>query len=234
MAVLAQGLRKVTVDLRRVRPRPHASRVRLRHADDRIVLVRREAEPADDAPDGGVGRGHKRVRAKVDVEHRGVGSLHEDPLAVGIGLIDVLDGVADKRLNPLRVALVVLDLRLDVVLDGGEPLEVVVGELPEGGLKRPRVLQHPDADTVPRCLGSIRRADPPLGCPNLLALKLRLAGAIDLLVDVEEEVRAIAYQEAPCHGDAGSLQLLDLLEQGRHVDDNAVADHAFGASVQDP
>ena len=66
------------------------------HANDGLKLAGRQAQASCHAPNAGVGGGHKGVGPKVEVQHGGIGSLHQDTLAALVGLIHVVDGVAHK------------------------------------------------------------------------------------------------------------------------------------------
>ena len=77
-------------------------RVRLDDADRRPNRLRGDAQARTYAADGGRGRGHEGVRAKVDVEHQRVGALDEHLLALAERLVDVHDAVDDIRPQPLR------------------------------------------------------------------------------------------------------------------------------------
>jgi hypothetical protein len=56
------------------------------HTENCAILVRGEAEATDDATDGRVGGGDEGVGAEIDVQHRCIGSLHEDLLPGLVGL----------------------------------------------------------------------------------------------------------------------------------------------------
>ena len=62
---------------------------------------------------------------------------------------------------------------------------------------------------------------------------MRCLGSTPHLVQVEEQVRALADHQAPLRGHALPRERGELLEQARQVDDDAVADHALRAGVQD-
>ena len=76
--------------------RADARGVRLGDADDGLELVGREAEAGAHAAQRRVGGGDKRVGAKVEVEHGGVGALDEHPLARLVLLVDHVHGVGMK------------------------------------------------------------------------------------------------------------------------------------------
>lgn len=61
--------------------------------------------------------------------------------------------------------------------------------------------------------------------------ELRLARAVDLLVQVKQQVGAVRHQQPPVQLHALGAQLPHLLKQPGHVHHHAVADHVGGAPV---
>ncbi len=94
-----------------------------------------------------------------------------------------------------------------------EPLAEIIGL--EG-------VAEPDAD--PRRLVAVGGTDAPLGRPDLALAAL--AALVDAAVVGEDQMGGLAQEEAALGLDPPAVQPLDLLDQRRHVDDHAVADHA--------
>jgi len=105
----------------------------------------------------------------------------------------------------------------------------------QAGLGRPGggYLEHPDAEAVAGGLGGIGWTNTTLGCANLLALKLGLPGAIDLLVNIEEKMGTVADHQLVSDGDSCSLKLCNLCEEGGQVHHNTIPDHALGVFAKD-
>jgi hypothetical protein len=188
--------------LARKRPGADARDVGLRHADNGVDPRGADADPGRGRAGYGVRRGDEGIRAVVEVEQRALGSLEQDALARGEGLVDEERGVRDERPQPPRVALVaggdVLEGERLVVVHALQP-DVLLGE---GGLdllaQDLRVEQVLDADPDPGGLVGVGRPDPtPSGADLQLAEPL-LAGAVERDVPGHDQV-----------GVAGDAQRLD-------------------------
>ena len=149
-------------------------------------------------------------------------------------LVDHVHGVGDERGDALGVLLVRLDLRVDVVLEIVKPRGGVGGKGPELLRERLGVPDVPDADAVAGRLGRVGGADAALGGANLVSGELRLAQAVNLLVEVEEHVRAVGDDQARCVDlHPRLLEGIDLVEHTGEVDHHAVAHDALGLLVED-
>ena len=96
-----------------------------------------------------------------------------------------------------------------------------------------RVGEVADADAAPGDLVFVgrpdaarRRADLPLAAP-------RLGQQVEVAVVRQDQVRLVADEEPRADVDAVSRQLVDLGEQRGRIDDDAVADDAGDARMQD-
>jgi hypothetical protein len=141
--------------------------------------------------------------------------------------------VGDPRLHPLpRPAQIVDHLTPVHGRFGNQAVargDVVLHRLGE----RLGVRQIADADAaashlvlVGRTDPARRRADAPLAAP-------RFAEEIEVAVIRQDEVRLVADDEAIADADAGLRDLVDLGEQRLRIDDDAVADDAGDAVMQD-
>ena len=183
-----------------------------------------------------VRRGHERVGAVVDVEQRGLRALEDHELLVVERAVQQRGGVGDVLLEPVAVEQVLLGHRLQV--ERGVALERAQHELL--GLERGHDLlledllveQVLDADAQPRRLVGVAGADPALGRADLELAELRLAGVVEHQVVRHDHVRVGAHPQV-ADVDAALLQAVDLADQHGRVDDDAVADHAGRARVED-
>ena len=90
-----------------------------------------------------------------------------------------------------------------------------------------------DADAAPRDLVLVGRADAARGRPDLALAAPRLAQQVELAVIRQDQVRLVADHQAIADVDAGARQLVDLGEERLRIDDDAVADDAGDAVVED-
>ncbi len=89
----------------------------------------------------------------------------------------------------------------------------------------------PQAD--PPGLVGVGRSDPLEGGADLVVAPHRLGDRILRLVPREDQMGPAGHLE-PATGDPAGLEGVDLAEQGRQIDDDAVADHRHDVVVQDP
>ena len=113
-AARADLLAGLVVQLRREGPGADARRVGLGHAPDLLDVAR--ADAGADARGAGhrVRRGHEGIRAVVDVEHRRLGALEDNPAAVVERAVGERRGVGDVALEPVPEGEVLLGHRLEV------------------------------------------------------------------------------------------------------------------------
>mmetsp|Transcript_87022 Transcript_87022/g.280875 ORF Transcript_87022/g.280875 Transcript_87022/m.280875 type:complete len:311 (-) Transcript_87022:2-934(-) len=86
---------------------------------------------------------------------------------------------------------------------------------------------------IPDGLRGVRRADAALGGADGVAGGLGLQDAVDDLVAVEEDVRARGNENALDGARVELFQGVQLLHQGGHMANHAVADEVFATSVDD-
>ena len=99
--------------------------------------------------------------------------------------------------------------------------------------QRVGVRQVADANAAPRDLVLVGRADAARGRADLALAAPRLAQQVELAVIRQDQVRLVADEQPIADVDAGRRELVDLGEQRLRIDDDAVADDAGDAVVQD-
>ena len=170
-ADLADPLAELVVELGRERAGAHARGVRLGHAPHLVDRARPDAGAHAGRARHGVRRGHERIGAVVDVEHRALGALEDHELAPVERAPGDRRGVGDVRLEPVPELHVVLGHRVEVELR-------VLGERPQHqplGLERRVDLLAQDllveqvlhADAEPRRLVGVAGADAAPGGADL-------------------------------------------------------------------
>lgn len=130
--------------------------------------------------------------------------------------------------------LVTRDLILDVVLQQvSEPLVVAVGEAAElfGQLLLVEEIAH--ADAAASHLGAVGWADALPGGADEARAQFYLLQAIDHLVEIEDDVGAVADENALLGVEAMLLESLELLEERGDVDDTAGADEVDALRVDE-
>ena len=165
----------------------------------------------------------------VEVEQRALRSLEEDALAVVERPVDEQRGVGDERPQPLGEALVargdVVQLERLLLVDALQP-DVLLGErdldlLPQD-LGIEQVL---DPDPEPCRLVGVRGTDPTARRPDLQLAEPLLARAVDDDVPGHDQVR-VAGDPQRLSRDSAALEVVDLVQQHRGVDDAAGPEHA--------
>ena len=241
------------VELRRERTFADACRVRLDHADHAVDIARGETGADAGAAGRGIGRGHKGIRAEVDVEHRALGALKKDGLSVLLRFVEHRNGVAHVRSK----------LLLDDLIRGDEfiGVKLIVLDRAAGNIDRipfidTLVLEHAEfgvgvvhlfADKIEESfrkhvaatetgtgdLCGVRGADSATGGADLLA---GCAGGLFRLVErtmVEHHhLRTRGDEEAAFRLDPGGAESLDLLNEIQGVHHNTIADDANLAIVE--
>ena len=96
-----------------------------------------------------------------------------------------------------------------------------------------RVGQVADPDAAPRDLVLVGGADPARRRADLALAAARLAQQIEIAVVRQDEVRLVAHDQAVADVDPRGGKLVDLREERLRIHDDAVADHADDAVVQD-
>ena len=173
----------------------------------------------------------------VEVEERGLRALEEDVLAGGERVVHERDGVGDHRLDARRqlaevaVGDVVGRQRQPVVHLGQHKVLLLEHhlELLAEDLRVEQVL-HPQAHA--RRLVRVGGPDPPFGRAQRGLAEEALGDAVELLVVRHDQVGVAAHLQ-PGAIDAARLEAVDLLDQHRGVDDDAVADDGRDERVED-
>ena len=192
--------------------------------------------PTHAAPGHGVGRGHERIGAVVDVEHRPLCALEDDDLAVVQRPVGERRRIGDELLEAVAEGQVLVAHRLQV--QGRVAREWAQAQ--PLGLERGHDLLLEDllvehvlhADAQAGGLVGVARADAALRRADLELAELGLAGVVEHQVVGHDQVRVGADPQAADVDPVGP-QVVDLLGQHARVDDHAVADHAQLAGVED-
>ena len=206
----------------------------------RLTAVGGTPSPVQHPPAGMAG-GNVRVRPEVDVEQRPLRAFGQDPAPVVEGVVQVLGGVGDVRVDLLIELHVLVDDAVDV-----EPFRPVdVFENLVFGFDRPgelaaqnvAVQQVHDANAGPRKLVGVGRADAATGRPDLVVVcvggSLLLPRLFDRLVVGHDEVGVVGDLESIFHVETELLDLLDLVQNGLRVEHDPVSDDARHAFVKD-
>ncbi|TYZ62153.1 hypothetical protein PybrP1_009624, partial [[Pythium] brassicae (nom. inval.)] len=204
----------VVVQLGRERALAHARAVRLDNADDAVEPVRRDA-------------------AALNVEHRGIRALDEHALARDERVVEVLDRVDREAQHVVLDRAVLFNLGVRVRVQVRVVVLVELDLVAQLLAKVVKVAQVAHAHAVTQHLGRVRRPDALLRRADLVAAAAQLVESVDLLVQVEHEVRAVRDEDAALVVHAHALELVELEQQARQVHDHAVADHAHSVRVQD-
>ena len=218
-------------------PGADARRVGLADAPDLVDVAR--ADAGADARRAGdrVRGGDERIGAVVDVEHRALGALEEhDP----VGLERVPDepgAVGDLGLELVPVGHVLLGHRVQIErgVAGERPQREALGLERRGDLLAQDLLvEHVlHADPQARRLVGVAGADAAARGADLELAQAGLAGLVEQQVVGHDQV-AVGRDLQPAGVDAAGAQRVELVDQDLRVDDDAVADHAALARVEDP
>ena len=144
-------------------------------------------------------------------------------------------GVLDVRPDSLRVLRVLVHLVVEVPGEArvAEALDAVVDQHRELLAEAVEVPELADADAVAQHLGGVGRADAALGGADLVALPFRLAQPVELLVEVEEDLRPVADEQPAVEaGRAALAQAVNLVEELRQVHHDAVAHDVHRARIE--
>ena len=232
----AQLLPVVVEQLGREGPRPDAGGVRLDDGDDPVDAGRRDARPGAGTAGRRVGRRDEGIGAVVDVEQRRLAALEQHRLAGVQRLAEDEHRVGDHRPQPLRVGQELLDHLVDrdraAVVDLHEQvvlqLEGALDLLPKDLLVEEVLHAHAD----PRHLVGVGRADAAAGRAEPRLAQEALGHLVDGPVVGRDDVRAGADQQ-PRRVDPALLEPVDLAEEDREVDDDAVADDGYDTRRED-
>lgn len=218
---------EVIGELGREGSRSHTGGVGLDNANAALHLVRGEAHSSANSSNSGGGRCHERVSTVVDVKHASVGTLGKNVLAFLVSLVQEMDSVTDHVLLKHLVTHV-LDLSEFCFFVDGHVEHALVG-LSKSSVRShkvlPWLLEHACADTVAGHLGGVSRTNALLGGAKLATTTSLLEHAIDLLVEIKEEVGTVRDLEAALSVDASLLKRKELIEDCGNVHDASVAEN---------
>mmetsp|Transcript_10587 Transcript_10587/g.28988 ORF Transcript_10587/g.28988 Transcript_10587/m.28988 type:complete len:272 (-) Transcript_10587:61-876(-) len=153
-----------------------------------------------------------------------------------MGHVEVLHGVGDVGLELLCQICIRLNFSLHIVVEVlPEALAAVHGQLAQLVSKSVHELQVTHADPVADGLGGVGWSNAALGGADLLASarQLCLTQAINLLMQVKQQVGPVRDEQAPLDLHPPGLQGLDLAEHAWQVHHHAVANHAYCVRVKD-
>src|SRR5690606_34692630 len=213
-----------------------AGRVGLDHADHAVDPGGADAGAHADATGDRVGRGDEGIGPVVDVEHRGLGALEEDGLALVEHLVDHQRRVGDHRAQPLGVGEQLLDHRVDLdrapVEDLGEQLVAGVEGCLHLFAQDLLVEEVGDPDADPVDLVGVGRTDAAAGGADLVLAQEALGDLVDGRVVGGDHVRVGAHHQGR-QLDAALDQQVELAEERLGRDDDTVGDHAGRARRED-
>ena len=234
---LAQPLAHRTGEFGRQRARADARRVRLGHAEHGADRAGPMPRPVAAPPAVRIRRGDERIGAVVDVEQRALRALEHHRAAGRHRAMQIERRVGDERLQTrpdrAQIRQHVLPLHVRVAHEAVARGDVLVHRARERAVVA-RVREIADAHAaaadlvfVGRPDAARRRADLPLAPP-------RFRQHVQLAVIRQDEMRLVAHEQASGHVDAQPRQLIHLAEQRVRIDDDAVADEADDAGMEDP
>ena len=217
-------------------PEPDAGRVGLGDPDHPVDVAGADAGPGAGSAGDRVRRGHVGIRAVVEVEEGGLRALEEDVLAGLQGVVDEPDGVGDVGREPGRqlVEVALGDLvgrQRQPVVDPREDGVLLLQRLVELGPEDLGVEQvlHPQP-RAQRLVG-VRRPDAATCRAEGVAPEAALGEEVELDVVRQDQV-GVARHLQPAAVDAPGLHAVDLVEQHRRLDHDAVADDRHHVVVE--
>mmetsp|Transcript_7788 Transcript_7788/g.22905 ORF Transcript_7788/g.22905 Transcript_7788/m.22905 type:complete len:205 (+) Transcript_7788:878-1492(+) len=152
--------------------------------------------------DGGIGRGDVRIGTEIDIEHGGVGTLHQNlfPLdEIGIDIFYRIDRHIPHTSGDIAI---VFQLGLHIDFQPRMTAHVMIGQGAETTLEKIEFLEIAHPQSVPGDFGSVRRPDPLLGRTDFVPSEARFEFAVDFLMKIEDEVSAVGYLDATLVVDA--------------------------------
>jgi hypothetical protein len=137
------------------------------------------------------------AHTKVNVEHDGIGALHQHALAVGDGPVDHVHRVGHERADPLSERTQARELRLAVVLEVCEALHLVaqVDAVPRSKALKVGEIMH--AQAAAAGLGRVRGPDALARRAEAATAPLLLLQPVHRLVVVKHQVRAVRQKDPP-------------------------------------
>ena len=223
--------------LRRQRAFAHARGVGLDDADDAIHAMRRHPGTGAGAAGRGVGRGDERIGAVVDIEERALRAFKQNIRAVADLFVQQDDGVLHERLQVFARLIVFRKYRLERKRFGAERFEDDVVFLDAGGkfgFEFDRINQVADAQADAGGLVAVSGADAALGGADLVFALEHFAGAVQLAMIREHDVRRLAEHKILRRDlDAVFLEAFHFADEADGVEHDAVADDAQLVFAQD-
>lgn len=214
-------------------------------------VPRRDAQAGGHSPNGAVGTRHVRVGAKVNVQQRRVGTLHQygrrrrrcrravasrghdRPLPARDSVGHQRHRVGNIGLQHLRILIVPRHLRLHVIVKRMESLVLGRKGASKGSRERAELAQVPNPQARAVGFGRVGRANALLRGPNLGSPPLHFPEAVHYLVVIKEQVSPVRQTHPRGRvRDALRLEGGQLLHQRRHVDDDAIANNSGGVRVE--
>ena len=237
VAFFAQRICEIAGELARKRSRADARRIALADAEHRVEVARPDAGAAEDRARDAIRRGHVRVGAVIDIEHRAVGALEQHALAGVDRLAHERARVAQIREQPAarffhRVdRLVGLDrFGFEQCFQVGVLLDDIAAELL---FEEFEIEQIFESQSHPRHLVFVGRADSESGRADCALAEPRLARAIDRKMIRHHHVRFVTDLEQAVVGEmAAALEVRDFAEQRDRIDHQPVADYASLAGME--
>ena len=168
----------------------------------------------------------------IDVEQRPLRSLEHDGAASLTRAGQEDRHVGHPRRHALPGASQVIEHLAPIHRRFGDQA-VACGDVVLHGVgERRGVRQVADPDAAPRDLVFVSRTNAARGRANTPFAAARFAQEIELTVVRQDQMGLVADVQPAPDVDAGLRQLVDLREECRRIDDDAVADHARDAGMQ--
>ncbi len=237
---MADAARLVHRQLGRERPRADARGVGLGDAEDVVQHVGPDARAGGGVAGHAVARRDVRIGAVVDVEQGALSALEQRVLAAQVRLVQQVADVGHHRRDAVGQPHRLLEHRFRVERPGAQVAfehdVVQLDQLAELLLEALGMLEVLHAQRAARDLVLVGRTDPLAGGADAAGAALlaqRLAGAVELDVQRQDQRARLAHEQPRAHLDADRLQALDLGQQVRRIDHHAVADVALHAVAHD-
>ena len=237
MAARRQARTDIVEQLGGKRAGPHARGVRLGDAQDVIEVARSETAAHRRTPRGGVGGGHERVRAQIDVEQCALSALEQNVGASFAQPVQDGDNVRNHRPQLLgsgralvESGLIIDRIGLEIV---GEHEVVVIHDFRQPRREVVPVEKITQPDAAPRHLVLVCGADAAPRGADLLAAARGLAREVKPGVVRQDEGAGGADAQPLANRHAAGLQAVDFLQQGMRLEHHPVADQALHAGTED-
>ena len=171
--------------------------VGLHDAKDLANLVRTDTQTCAGTRTNGVGRGDKRIRTEIHVEHRTLGTLTKDGLALTNGSVYLMLRINQVELTEILNALEPFLFYLsDVILEVERLQDSLMACLVSGILLLEMVQDITYAQTISRDLVCISRTNALTGSTYLILTLLCLIGSIQHTVGRHDEMSLLGDVQA--------------------------------------